>query len=393
MTRIKSGMMLGLALAFAAGCGSSATPEQAQAPAGEPLKPVPGPDPKPADQPLTGELAGVPFNPAAEFQGDTLYFRSAKPDGTSDDRSIEIKLTAEQAKKLDGLKVTAAAKATDPPNPGLPEVLTVVPDRKPNPLSQADEFTLTLEFGAKAGRKLPGKITLALKADEKTRLSGSFVAEVTRPLTEPPGADDAPFVQGKVVVSGWAGEVKAGYVKLGADNPPVYDVAPIEFKTAGSALSTGTYKPRVTVLVAGDKDAPGRYEHVHLPPARYLVFVQAAAQHGGGPAAWKWVDVAAGGQVTLDFALDAGRYGGLEVTVPAGTDMPVQVVPAAEGAAWDEAAAATLALLLGLQADVKGTKAEFARLGPGKYEVRASGLMTATVEVKPGEAAKVELKK
>ena len=64
---------------------------------------------------------------------------------------------------------------------GLPEVLTFVPDRKPTPLSQADEFTLTLEFGAKAGRKLPGKIVLVLKADERTRLASTTTAAVSRP--------------------------------------------------------------------------------------------------------------------------------------------------------------------------------------------------------------------
>ena len=30
-------------------------------------------------------LDGRPFAPTAEFQGDTLYFRTAKPDGTPDD--------------------------------------------------------------------------------------------------------------------------------------------------------------------------------------------------------------------------------------------------------------------------------------------------------------------
>src|SRR5439155_13096766 len=107
---------LGLALAFAAGCGGSATPEQAQAPAGEPLKPAPGPDPKPADPatppapaagpPLAGELDGQPFAPAAEFQDGVLYFRGLRPGGFPDNRVIELRLTPEQVKKPDGLKLT-----------------------------------------------------------------------------------------------------------------------------------------------------------------------------------------------------------------------------------------------------------------------------------------------
>jgi hypothetical protein len=95
--------------------------------------------------------------------------------------------------------------------------------------------------------------------------------------------------------------------------------------------------------------------------------------------------------LTADFALDGLKAGGLEVAVPAGVPGPVAVAPVEDGLPWG-AHLPAVAHALGLQAEPKDGKAAFARLGPGKYEVRAADL-SATVEVKAGETAKVELKK
>jgi hypothetical protein len=405
MTRITSRTVLGLVLAFAAGCGGGGTPEGAKVPDPGPAS-VPGPNagtqtpppavtpppPSPAPTPVTGELDGQPFAPAVEYQDGVLTFRGLRPDGFPDNRVVEIRLTAAQVQKPDGLKVTVGKGQPD--GPDVPDVMTWVPDRKPNPLtSRTSGYDLTLEFGRRDGRRLPGRVTLALPDGEKTRLTGSFVAEITRPPTEAPGPDDLPYVHGTLRVAGWADDVKAGYVRVGADGP-LNDTLFLRFDKPGAWTLSKQYRPRESVLVAGDKDKPGRYEHTRLLPGRYLVFAQAYARPDGGPAVWSWVDVKPDTQVTLNLSLDAGRYGGLEVAAPAGAEGPVLLVPAAaDGKPWDDVSAATAASMLDLQAEVKDKKAAFGRLAPGRYEARVAGYPPAVVEVKPGEVAKVEVKK
>jgi hypothetical protein len=110
-----------------------------------------------------------------------------------------------------------------------------------------------------------------------------------------------------------------------------------------------------------------------------------------GPAAWKWVAVEPGAQLTADFTLDASKTGGLEVTLPAGTPGPVYLVPADDPARpLPDPQVPTAAFTLGLTADPKDNKATFPKLAPGKYEVRA-GELAAVVDVAAGKTETVEL--
>ena len=408
--RMISGMILALAVATAAGCAgsNSAAPEPKTPLPGDPSPQPPTPaDPKkdatpnppsavweldPAkhaipDRPATGQLGGKPFTPTAEVQGETLTFRTAGQDGQAD-REVVIKLTPEQAKKAaDGLKLVV--KPEQPSGPDLPDVETEIADRKPvSRVVFAGGYGLTLELGKKAGGKVPGKVYLSLpvikEGDEKAFLAGTFSAEWVRSLGQPPTADEAPFVQGAITAPAGV-EVRVGYAGV-AGGKPVHDTLGLTFPETGAATRSDHNKPRVSLLVASNKTA-GRYDHTHLEPGRYLVYAGTA----GGPLAWKWVTVEPGTQATADFAIDPSKAGNLEVTVPAGTPGPVMIAPAEDGKSW-EAHLPVVAAVLGLQADTKDNKATFTKLGPGKYEVRAAGL-TGTAEVKPGETAKVELKK
>lgn len=426
--RTLSGMILGLAVLAAAGCGGSdsAAPDPKKPPAMdttppktdlqpsppppkadtptppvEPKKETTSPPQPPAvaawemdtakhafpDKPAVGHLGGKPFTPSAELQGEALTFRATNPDGNAE-REIVIKLSPELAKKAaDGLKLVV--KPEQASGPDVPEVENEVPDRKPFPrVAFAGGYALTLELGKKAGGKVPGKVFLALPTvkdgDEKVFLAGTFTAEWSRPLGQPPGPDEAPFVQGGLTVPAGV-EVKVGYAAL-VGGKLVHDALNLTFPETGAATRSDHNKPRVSLLFGMNKTS-GRYDHTHLEPGRYLVY----AGPVGGPFAWKWVAVEPTTQAAADFAIDPAKVGGLEVTVPAGTPGPVAVAPADDGKSW-EANLPAVAHALGLQADAKDNKAAFARLGPGKYEVRAADL-SATVEVKPGETAKVELKK
>lgn len=417
--RTLSGMILGLAVLAAAGCGggaSSATaelppppPRTDPPPSTEPTRETPKPpEPKkdaspnppaaaaaweldPArhaipDRPAAGQFGGKPFAPAAEMQGDSLSFRAAA-DGKTADREIVIKLSPELLKKAaDGLKVVV--KPDQAAGPDVPEVQTDVADRKPvSRVDFAGGFALTLELGKRAAGKVPGKVFLALPVlkdgDEKAFLAGTFTADWVRPLGSPPVADEAPFVQGKLTVPAGA-EVRVGYAGLAGGKLAHDATAALAFRETLTATRSETNKPRVTTLEAAGPTA-GRYDHTRLDPGRYLVY----AAPTGGPVQWKWVTVEPTSQLTIDFALDT-KAGGLEVTVPAGTPGPVWAAPA-DDKPWD-ANLPTVAHALGMQAESKDNKASLAKLAPGKYEVRAADL-SATVEVKPGETAKVELKK
>lgn len=423
--RTLSGMILGLAVA-AAGCGGESNSAAPQPKKPLPIDPGPtppktdtpvlpktdtpppvepkketSPAPAPAvaawemdtakhafpEKPAAGQLGGKAFTPAAEVQGEAVTFRTADKDGNAE-REIVIKLSPELAKKAaDGLKLVV--KPDQPAGPDVPEVESEVSDRKPYPrMAFPGGYALTLELGKKADGKVPGKVFLALPTvkdgDEKAFLAGTFAAEWVRPLGRPPGADEAPFVKGSLTVPAGA-EVRIGYAGV-VGGKLAHDTLTLTFPDTGAAVRSIHSRPRESLLYAMNKTT-GQFDYTHLEPGRYLVY----AGPTGGPFAWKWVTVEPTSQAVADFALDPSKAGGLEVTVPAGTPGPVSLAPAEDGKSWDGNLSA-VAHALGLQAELKDNKAAFARLGPGKYEVRAADL-SATVEVKPGETAKVELKK
>jgi hypothetical protein len=426
--RTLSGIILGLAV-FAAGCGgaNTAAPEPKTTlptdPGPRPDGPSPPPDPKketspppdpkreasppPAavaaweldtakhaipDKPANGQLGGKPFAPTAVFVGDTLTFRTGDKDGAPD-QEIALKFSAELLKKLpEGVKVLV--RAEQPVGPDVPELATARPSPKSGdqPVYEGflNGYALTLELGKKADGKVPGKVFLALpvtrEGGEKVFLAGTFAATWIRPPGQPPGADEAPFVQGSLTVPVGV-EVRVGYAGLVAGGNLAHDATvAIAFRETFTATRSDANKPRATVLESSNKTT-GRYDHTRLDPGRYLVY----AAPTGGPVRWQWVTVEPTGQLTVDFALDPAKAGGLEVTVPAGVSGPVSVAPAEDGKSWD-ANLPAVAHALGLQAEPKDNKATFAKLGPGRYEVRA-GDLSAAVEVKSGETAKVELKK
>jgi hypothetical protein len=148
----------------------------------------------------------------------------------------------------------------------------------------------------------------------------------------------------------------------------------------------------VTSIVAGDGvSVPGRFDHANLPPGRYLVYATLA---GGGPVAWKWVDVGPNSALTVDLALDANLTGGVEVVVPPTALGKVQLIPADEPGAppTDPTLAAVIALQLGTEQDVAARKALFKNLAPGRYEVRAGG-ESRVVEVAAGKTAELDFDK
>lgn len=423
--RIVSGMMLAALLVLAAGCGGKSEP------AGE-SKPLNNPAPSgtttPVDPgnkggttaqvdpgnkatppavvawemdstkhaipaaPVSGKIANGDFKPEAQFQGDTLAFRVTK-DGVPE-REVSLRFSPAQAKAAtEGLKFTVNHEQAAGPN--VPIILATFPAPKagePNAMQYDNGYALTLELGKRSGDSLPGKIYLSLPGDSKDVMAGTFTAEWIRPISELPGSEDVPFVQGKVTVTGAtpALQVKVGYgAELKADDL-AFDSVQMPFIGAGQWARSGHAKPRASVLVAADDAAKaGRYEHTRLPAGRYLIYAGIA----DGPLAWKWVTVPASGKLTVDFALDSSKSGKLEVSVPAGTTGKVQLAPAEDaGMTIPANLFFTIASFLDLEEEVKNNGAKFEKLGTGRYEVKC-GELSGTIEIKANETAKLELKK
>jgi hypothetical protein len=409
--------LCGLVLVAAIGCGGG-SPQPSPAP-NVPLTPDSAPpkdDPKPAPPPTVipvppppmtpaaaweldpdkhaipatpaaGSLGKAAFAPQAEFQADTLTFRTFNKDGVPD-RTLVVKLPPDAAKAADGAKLKV--RPDELAGPKVPVVSVEVPGEQKDTLKVFEYpglYGMTLELGKREKGVLPGKVYLSLPGDAKDFLAGTFAADLVRPPTEPPGADDAPFVQGAVTVAGATAETKLKVGYAGMPKAGEFAIDSVEMPFAGKGLSgrSDHAKPRVTVLVSADApDKAGRYEHTRLAAGKYLVFASA----GPAPAA-KWVTVPADGKVTLDLAVDPGKVGKLDVKAPAGTTGKVYAVPADDAPVPPELFGAA-ASVLGLEAEVRDGVARFDRLAPGRYEVRLNDL-TAAAEVKANETATAEL--
>lgn len=410
--RTLSGMMLGLALAVAAGCGgttSAPQPEPKAPPAPEPGGPPKPPTDPPAPAtagwemdpakhmipatPVAGRLAGKALAPECQVQGETLRFRVVAANGSAEQ---ELDITfREPGKAAEDRKLVVRPDMM--PGPDVPIVAIAEAGKPPQPVIEKG-YAMTLELGKREKGKVAGKIALSLPGDDKSYLSGTFSAEWVRSRDEPPGPDDAPFIHGQLTVIGGPAEpeIRVGYVRVDPfdpEKPPALDLLGIQFKPGETPTRAEQNRPRVLVLVppGANGQPPGRYELLHLEPGRYWVF----AAVPGGPAASAWATVEPGGKATADLTIDTTKSGGLEVTVPPGPDS-LSVVPAAEaGKPWPETLVLTAASMIELQEKLpakadKDRQVKFPRLAPGKYEVWA-GELTGTAEVKPGETAKLTL--
>lgn len=335
--------------------------------------------------PAAGTLRGKPFTPdRAELEGHRLTLRQGK-DFFAD---LELVLNINEKVKLgDGAKIVV--RPSQRWSDGIPSLQTGVRGTKglPDVKFITNDYALTLELGKPENGKTPGKIYLCLPDSARSCLAGTFVAERKRGLSEPAGADDAPYIRGTLSPAAKKDQsVSVGYVGRTATGELVSDGAGGSvFDNGGGAVRSGSFPPRAAGL-RFEKFVP-HYDFTRLPPGRYLVY----ARVKDGPTAWAWADVAAGGQVTTDLKLDAVGLGTVEVKVPAGTRQ-VRLVPADLGVpAPDETFLGRLEVALELEGEVKDGVATIPHVPAGRYQVRAGDLRTG-VEVAAGRTAKAELK-
>lgn len=433
--RIVSGMIFAAVVGLTAGCGgptSSQSGEQKTALADDSNKPAPSPQSQPAappqdtpekptpppsppassptagwemdtarhvipNVPVAGKVAGESFAPEASLFDQILAFRILKPGAPQ--RMIEVTLTPDLWKDPAGFRIVI--KPDQKEGPEVPRVALGTEPTTPDPSSSLKltyypmGYALTLEMKKQEKNRYLGRICLAIPDDAKSFLVGEFTVSRIRSPETPPGPDDAPFVQGKLTVTGGSAtpQIQVGYVGAGPNEQFIQGQLDLQF--SGKNLSTfyDFGEGRVTSLAGPTDNAThGRYEHTRLHPTRYLVYGRLA----GGPTVWKWLTVEPNSQLTEDFALDASKFGKLSVVVPAGFAGDVRLAPVDDPSKpLPVGLFVASSVVLGLDAKPKDGAATFENLGPGRYEVRAgdAGDLTATVEIKPGSNEKVELKK
>jgi len=185
--------------------------------------------------------------------------------------------------------------------------------------------------------------------------------------------------------------VKVGYVGLPKPGEFVGDTIEMQLVGGGRWARTDYFRPRITTFISANAAGEsGRFEHTHLTPARYFVY---AAIPEKGPAAGKWVTVTSDTKLTLDLTINTTAVGKLDVVIPAGTKGKVQLAPADDPTTRiDSLLFVLIAASLRLEQEAPAGVAKFENLAPGRYEVRADDLF-GVVEIKPGETARLELKK
>jgi len=348
---------------------------------------------------VRGSICGVDATPEVLVDTGELVFRTLKAGTTTVERKVSLKLTPRSVPADDKptqsiLGRTWKVRLESEPGPLVPEIW-LEDAGKAIPQLFPGGYSLSLELGPRKDGKVTGKVYLSIPDEKKTVLAGTFTADYFRPHTERPGPDDGPYVTGTVAVTGaQAGaEVRVGYAGFSSAGPIFKELqlAPDPAPEAEARwLPDESDRPRTSRLISGDgKSRPFRYEHLKLPPGRYL-FTAAVV---GGPAVWKWLDVPAGGALTENFALDATKTGGVEVSAAPGATDKVFLIPAdgPDKPALEESLFQAIAVqVLRQEVALIGGKAVIKNLAPGKYEVRV-GTERRTVEIVAGKVAELDL--
>lgn len=384
-------LVLGVVLAIASSRQATPSADEPTHPddAGPPPKPVHEMDPSrhtiPAG-PVTGVVCGVDVTAEVVVEGDSLVLRTPVTGEAAPDRKVSLQLGATAAAFVNR-KLTVHPGT--PPGPNVPAIF-VEATGLPRPEFHAQGYALTLELGARNGGKLPGRIYLCLPDEKRTVLAGTFTADFPRLPTDPPEADDVPFINGTITLRNAPAKtvVRTGYIGITGPSP-ILGAGDIDIDPTLPAERAAQFiwdKPRVTGLVV-NKDAPIRYEHSKLSPGRYLVF----AALPKGPVVWKWLTLSATSTETVDFTLDPTQCGGLEVSAPLEALGKVQLAPLPEPAIikLDSTMFYAVALHLRLEEDIVARKALFRNLAPGKYEVRAGGQIRV-VEIVAGKVMELD---
>jgi hypothetical protein len=339
------------------------------------------------DAPVAGMIKGKPFTPERVIlEGrNKLRFRLGK-DFTAD-TELYFNLPGEGGDKLEGKEWRFSGEREAP--------IVHISVRSSDALSPEQSFvfgsdhTMTLRITKVTSDNIEGYIDFRASKLANTHIAGTFKGDREKWPGEPLDPSDAPYVQGKIHLTGdWKKEsLGAGFAGQGADGKPHSNSAGTTFERVGGGwvIST-TFKPQLTSVFYMMAAEIG-YWHTRIPPGDYLVYIM----RDGVPAAWKTVTVKPSDRLSVDLTVDLTNAGSLFVTVPDDeandpNEARLELYP--EGA---EVPGGGRPLTLGAAEVKKGQKIVTAKNVPaGKYLV-VRGKSEGAVEVIKGKEATVTL--
>jgi len=266
-----------------------------------------------------------------------------------------------------------------------------------------DKYAMILEYGKKAGGKLPGRIYVCLPDKEHSVVAGTFAIALPGQTSEAGTGTISGTVRLPLNLSDlklWIGCL--GKNAEGKLEGPAVGVDLTERTTSGSCM---TWKPRETLVKWTRQGRRLTHRHTNRPPGIYLVDVQGherTAPDGAilheGYYDWKWVELKAGQpNATVDLTVDPKRLGTLEVNVRGSTrEHAVVYVPLNEDGELPIPEALGYSRMSSF-AKLQDGRAVIRNLRQGKYRIaigpwrRYSPTATAVAEVKAGRTTKAEL--
>lgn len=269
---------------------------------------------------VSGMIKGNPFQAdSVTLEERTLSFRQGKEFFA--DKEISFNVPIQAGDILEGGVWNFGGPKFKVSDPFLR--ISVKQDRLPGPpvLVNPQQYSMLLTISKGNPRVIEGTIDLKVKRPEDTHLVGKFSVIRKKTGEEPLDAEDAPFVQGKIVIKGdWKEEdVKAGFTGKGIDGNRYHNGCSTEVtRSGGGYVLNRSFDPQLTSIRNDAKDGP-RFVHTRMQPGEYLIYVS----RGGVLAAWKNITVQAGDQQNLDFTIDLANSGSLVVTFP---DEVVEVI-------------------------------------------------------------------
>ena len=260
---------------------------------------------------LDGAVAGKPFAPdQVTLEGKMLSFRKGKD--FFPELEIKFDLPEGSRAKLEGKEWKFEGGKFE-----NPFVLVAATEGKGVPKTEfvgPKDYTMTLKITRQTSKQIEGEIDLKVTKPANTHLKGTFTAVVKKTLDDPLDAEDAPYVQGRIVIlpaPGKEEKLAAGFFGTGADGKPYGNMAGTKVAPGeGGGATSLSFQPQLTSLT-NPKAGPG-YRHTRMPPGEYVVY----ARRNDVLAAWAKVTVKAGDQHTVDLTIDPAKMGEVVVTIP-----------------------------------------------------------------------------
>ncbi|MGD9163102.1 MAG: hypothetical protein PVG39_32155 [Desulfobacteraceae bacterium] len=351
------------------------------------------------DQPVSGKLMGIPFNPEGFDISDAGRLEIWVGDRIFSYAKVSVVLCLGYNESPSGraYEFHSGEKGRYCPSIILSRKTEYGP---PDEKSLQDGYSLKLIFEESREQMISGRIYLSVP-DEDTELAGVFHVSEPEDPAQPPEERHRPHVYGRIRFSpSSSGMLAAGYAGIGDDgkiysNSAGMSIKPGESLGGGAATST-TFKPRNTTMWS-DENGILYFRHVHLKPGIYVF----AVLWEGKLIFHQWLKVKVNSALSLDPDIDLDIAGTVVVEAPHRlvTEKqdyrqyePVWLLPLDSygriPGGVDEKKIWQISFRLHIEPEDEIDKLIYRFLLPGSYQIRFKDKVE-TVKVTPGEESAV----